>query len=542
MTANPPTPRPPARGRSTPPPPTVTPPGPVAAAVVARGSTDRGRVREHNEDYWLSPDLFGVPKTLRQQRGELLIVADGMGGHAAGEIAARMTAEGVMKGYYASPADPKAALLEAIKQTNADIFHQQQGNTVQEGMGSTLVAALFLPQQARMISANVGDSRLYRLRAGELKQMTIDHTWVNEKLRNREITAEEAANHPYRNIITRAMGSGLDLQSDIVEYDLKANDTFLLCSDGLSNMVQPEELRQLLANNDLQAITGRLIALANERGGPDNITVLVARYGAADSVTLRAPLGSAHNRWLWPSLGAAALLVALAAAFVFQPWKSQSLAPTPTENAAASAPTATDTAISNAESLLAVASSTVKPESAATGTSGAVLSDTRKTLATRVITPTATSAKAAPAQPAAPTASSPTPAPAQSATPTARPPGGATLPGPILDAPGDGDTPDKEMVTFRWQAVDSAKGYRLELRSDRPGQTEWRALIEQMTATELPIRYDDQRDYFAIPGTVYYWRVKSLDAAGNGNYSVERRFVFNRRSASEDKKPVDTVP
>jgi serine/threonine protein kinase len=276
--------------------------------------------------------------------------------------------------------------------------------------------------------------------------------------------------------------------------------------------------------NDLRRLAGPAPQVAQmplQRNSGRPVTPAGGRPGMPPKSQTSAEGPQGHGPWLWPSLGAAALLVGLTAAFVFQPWKPQALAPTPTENVAASALTSTGSAISNTEPLLAVASSTVKPDSTTPGTPGAVLSDTRKTVATRVITPTVTSTKAASAQ---------------SATPTARLPGGATLSAPILDAPGDGDTPSNARVTFQWQAVAGARGYRLELRSDRPGQTDWYALVEQMLGTEIPIRYDDRPDYFTIPGTVYYWRVKSLDADGNGNYSQERRFVFNRPAAPEEPK------
>ena len=245
-------------------------------------------MRDHNEDYFLTPDLAQVPAAVRQQRGNLVIVADGMGGHAAGEVAARMTVEGVMRSYYGSQSDPKTALEAAIQQANADIFHAQQRNASQEGMGATLVAAVFLP--GRVLMASVGDSRIYRLRNGRIEQLTADHTWVHEKLRSRQITPEEATTHPYRSVITRAMGAELNVQPDLHEEPSQLGDVYLLCTDGLSNVVTEDDLRQVLASEGPQPAVAGLINLANSRGGPDNITAAVVSYGAAEGVTILAGL------------------------------------------------------------------------------------------------------------------------------------------------------------------------------------------------------------------------------------------------------------
>ena len=266
------------------------PPSPrpgAGPAVVAIGGTHVGRVRDHNEDYFLIPDLLRDPQVqaARQRRGELLVLADGMGGHAAGEVASRLTVERVMAGYYHSQAEPQAALHQAIVQANAEIYHAAQRNAAQQGMGSTLVAALFLPD-GRLLATHLGDSRLYRLRNGELQQITMDHTWVNEQLRAGEISPEEAAGHRYRNVITRAMGSSLAVQPEIEPLEPQAGDLYLLCTDGLSNMVTPEEIKKSLAAGAGKPAIEHLIGLANERGGPDNITVILASYGAAEADTV----------------------------------------------------------------------------------------------------------------------------------------------------------------------------------------------------------------------------------------------------------------
>ena len=179
------------------------------------------------------------------------------------------------------------ALEAAIQQANADIFHAQQRNASQEGMGATLVAAVFLP--GRVLMASVSDSRMYRLRNGRIEQLT-NHTWVHEKLRSRQITPEEATAHPYRSVITRAMGAELNVQPDLREEPSQLGDVYLLCTDGLSNVVTGDDLRQVLASEGPQPAVAGLINLANSRGGPDNITAAVVSYGAAEGVTILAGL------------------------------------------------------------------------------------------------------------------------------------------------------------------------------------------------------------------------------------------------------------
>ncbi len=306
--------------------------------VIAIGGTHVGRVRDHNEDYFLIPDLLRDARLqeARRQRGELLVLADGMGGHAAGEVASRLAAERVMSGYYSNLAEPKAALHQAIVQANAEIYHAARRNAAQEGMGSTLVAALFLPD-GRLLVAHVGDSRLYRLRNGELQQITMDHTWVNEQLRAGEISPDEAAHHRYRNVITRAMGASLAVQPEIEPFEPQPGDLYLLCSDGLSNMVTPEEIKKSLAAGVGKPAIEQLIGLANERGGPDNITVILASYGAAEADTVVVEGGS-RPPLIWGAVAAIGVAVVLAAVLLLA--NGSELFPKP-DNAAVGTPAST---------------------------------------------------------------------------------------------------------------------------------------------------------------------------------------------------------
>ncbi len=494
--------------------------GPAGPGLIVKGNMDVGRVRDHNEDYFLTCDMVQplLPPALLAQRGRLLIVADGMGGHAAGEVAARMTAEGVMRHYYQSQANPKVALREAILQANVEIYHAQQENSAQEGMGSTLVAALFLPN-GRALVAHVGDSRLYRLQDGVLKQLTADHTWVDEKLRAHEITPQEAANHHYRGVITRAMGAALNVQPDIAEYDLSSGEVFLLCSDGLSNVVKDDELRQILSAEAPKSAVDRLIRLANDRGGPDNITAMVASYGRpADAATVVARLPRRLGM-----VGALAGMVIVAAVVGLALAGFLKLTPSSGVPAPAAPAAVVSSEGSEAEVLTTAPTSTWE-----TGTAPEPASAEGQRVETTAL-------------PTPPTPVPPPPATKAAATsqpaPTAMPKAGATLPAPAQVSPIYGWSAPLDAVTFEWKPVPGAAQYRVETRSDREGQTAWQPW-GPVDVPSLKLGYSDHADYFKIPGTIYYWRVVALDANGNkGSYSAERVFEFQRGSP---KPPTET--
>lgn len=493
--------------------PTPAAPGPQ---LFIKGGTHQGRVRDHNEDFFLTPDLAQVSPAVRQQRGELVIVADGMGGHAAGEVAARMTAERVMQGYYtSSQPDPKSALGEAIQQANAEIYHAQQRNAAQEGMGSTLAAAVFLP--GKVWWASVGDSRIYRLRGGRIEQLTVDHTWVHDKLRSKEITPDEATTHPYRSVITRAMGAALSVQPDLREEELRLGDVYLLCSDGLSNMTTEDDLRQILGNEGPQPAITKLINLANSRGGPDNITAVVVNYGVGEGATVVGAAGKGTSRViLFGGVGGAfALVLLLLTIMVVR--RDQRVEPT---------------IVARTGTPLAVAAATT----------------TTPTVATAEVTaPTSTVAAAASAPATLAPAATSRPAPAITPTRTpvraTTPPPVQPLSAPVITAPDSGYTADQGSVRFAWQAAPGAAGYRVETRSDRLGQIDWH-VWPAVLAPELLLDFNANGAYFKEPPTEYSWRVAALDARGQpGPYSEVRSFVFNRTQTATDTpapQPTDT--
>lgn len=236
--------------------------------------TDVGRHRSHNEDNV----AYIVPKDamLQSKKGALFIVADGMGGHAAGEVASEMAVSTVSTLYYQDNDDDVAAsLLRSIKYTNALIYQQARQQTEHNGMGTTCVAAVLLNNLAYI--ANVGDSRAYLVRYGWVRQISQDHSWVAEQVRAGTMTVAEARMHQMRNMITRSLGSLPEVEVDIFIEQVQEEDTLVLCSDGLSGMVSDSEIAQMVQQYPPQECVHRLIEQANAHGGTDNITVLVAR-------------------------------------------------------------------------------------------------------------------------------------------------------------------------------------------------------------------------------------------------------------------------
>ncbi|MBO9325178.1 MAG: Stp1/IreP family PP2C-type Ser/Thr phosphatase [Roseiflexus sp.] len=233
--------------------------------------TDVGRTRDHNEDNFGVGEGAGV-----EQYGELLIVCDGMGGHAAGEVASRLGIETILSTYYsdASP-DRVDALRRAFERANARIHAEGRG-----AMGTTGVAALFYKGMLHV--ANVGDSRAYLIRNDEICQVSRDHSLVGEQVAAGVITVDQARSSYYRNVITRALGYQSEVQVDLFHLPLQAGDVVVLCSDGLHGLVGDEEIYEIVRSMPLANAVDRLIDLANERGGTDNITVIVARVDELD--------------------------------------------------------------------------------------------------------------------------------------------------------------------------------------------------------------------------------------------------------------------
>jgi serine/threonine protein phosphatase PrpC len=233
--------------------------------------TDVGQTRDHNED------SYGIGAGDQIERlGALLVVCDGMGGHAAGEVASRVAVETIVADYYADSGEERPLALEqAFDHANEQIYTSGHGS-----MGTTGVAAL-LHHDALHV-ANVGDSRAYLIRDGEIRQVTRDHSFVSDQVAAGLITSEQARSSPHRNVITRALGYQPEVSIDLFRLPLQVGDLILLCSDGLHGLVSDVEIGEIASTYAPDEAVDRLIDLANERGGPDNITVVIARVDALD--------------------------------------------------------------------------------------------------------------------------------------------------------------------------------------------------------------------------------------------------------------------
>ena len=251
--------------------------------IEVAGETNVGMKRTHNEDNF----------SIIEDNG-LYIVADGMGGHASGEVASKMAVDEMRTFFTATASDPERTwpykmdrskgyeenrLITGIKLANLRIYESAQRDARQRGMGTTVVA-LFAVEDGVYV-AHVGDSRVYRVRDGKIEQLTEDHSLLNDYIKMKRLTAEEIANFPHKNVIVRALGMKDTVKVDTRFEQPAANDLYILCSDGLSGPVDDDQILGIVTgSNDLKTAASRLIARANENGGPDNITVVIARWVA----------------------------------------------------------------------------------------------------------------------------------------------------------------------------------------------------------------------------------------------------------------------
>jgi PPM family protein phosphatase len=246
----------------------------------AIGGTDTGRKRRHNEDAFVcEPPLFAI--------------ADGMGGAQAGEVASQLAAAALTETHPDSDGERRVA--ELIQEANRRVHHRASTDATTSGMGTTMTVALVAPD-GKVAFGHVGDSRAYLLRDGELEQVTDDHTLVAELVRRGELSPADAELHPQRSVITRALGTDPDVDVDTFSIQGQEGDVFLLCSDGLSSMVEGEEIERIVQDkrSDLAAAATALIQAANRGGGEDNITAVLFELQEGDPVD--APPAEAPTR------------------------------------------------------------------------------------------------------------------------------------------------------------------------------------------------------------------------------------------------------
>lgn len=324
--------------------------------------TDPGQIRELNEDsIYLERRAEKIAAL-----GELLVVADGMGGHDSGEVASQQAIETIAESYYAEPkSNPTMALKRAIERANAIIFQRAQREH-RQGMGTTVVAAVRVADQLHV--AHVGDSRIYLIRRGDIRALTRDHSLVAEQVEAGILTPEEAARHPHRNVISRAVGTAPQVEVEVAEAPLRlqSGDIVLLCSDGLTEHLSPSEILAVTRDKPPQAATQALIDAANVAGGSDNISVIVVQVGevaAREAITNRfaavsrteplpAPAGETAartpqkgppRRRRWPLLLLSVLVVGAVAGVGWGYWSGALFGAAPPGPAPTASPTGTAT-------------------------------------------------------------------------------------------------------------------------------------------------------------------------------------------------------
>ena len=238
--------------------------------------SDLGMIRTNNEDMGLF--VRNASEDVIRRKGYLLVVADGMGGHQAGEVASRLAADTVSEAYFhsADSTGIEKALEKAFRTANEKIFSLSASDPSYRGMGTTCTAIAIVGSQ--VFFGHAGDSRAYLLSGGVIRQVTEDHTYVQELVRAGEITGEEAAQHPKRNILTNAMGTKPSLRVDtgLFPQGFGFQDRILLCSDGLYDYLPDDELAEMLTGRSLQEAAEMMVSEAKRRGGHDNITVVIA--------------------------------------------------------------------------------------------------------------------------------------------------------------------------------------------------------------------------------------------------------------------------
>jgi PPM family protein phosphatase len=250
--------------------------------VTYQALTDVGRKRKGNED-----SLFVNADQ------KLFVVADGMGGHAAGEVASRIAVDAINEFICLTAGDEEITwpfgldenmsydgnrLKTAVRFANRKVLEATKERAEYEGMATTVAAVLVDGEAANL--AHVGDSRVYLVRGQELTQLTTDHSWVNEQIQSGVISADQARSHPLRNVVTRALGGKADLQVDMQVHDVQAEDILLLCSDGLTTMIPDDEIARVIREQagDIEQAAQSLVDAANARGGEDNITVVLLKF------------------------------------------------------------------------------------------------------------------------------------------------------------------------------------------------------------------------------------------------------------------------
>ncbi|MEM7736513.1 MAG: Stp1/IreP family PP2C-type Ser/Thr phosphatase [Deinococcota bacterium] len=229
------------------------------------GLSEVGQVRAVNQDSFWADDIA--------DKGFLAVVADGMGGHKAGEIASQKAVTVMSKTLEHSTEVPPTAIAKAVQAANLEIYNYASDNPEHKGMGTTL-SSVFIDDQVGLV-AHIGDSRAYLIREGTIRQLTQDHSWVAERVRLGILTADEARNHRWRNVITNALGANPEIKLDMMSFEVLPQDRILLCSDGITSLIEDETLAKIVSQYSPDQAVEELIDRANEQGSPDNVTAVI---------------------------------------------------------------------------------------------------------------------------------------------------------------------------------------------------------------------------------------------------------------------------
>lgn len=241
--------------------------------IAHAGKTETGRVRTINQDSFFVGEVSG---------GYLAVVADGMGGHSTGEVASQKAVATIQGELESSKSYPPAALARAVQSANLEIFDYASEHPENHGMGTTLTT-VFIDDQVGLVG-HIGDSRVYLVREGEIRQLTLDHSWVAERVRQGILTNDEAKRHRLRNVITNALGALPEVKLDLSHFEVQEGDRLLLCSDGINMLLSDESLLEILSSDATpDELTQRLMDEANKRGSPDNITAVVIEIKAVEA-------------------------------------------------------------------------------------------------------------------------------------------------------------------------------------------------------------------------------------------------------------------
>jgi len=480
---------------------------PQEVDLVAVKLSDTGRVRPHNEDY---VDYFVPPDPQqRARKGAIYLVADGMGGHQAGEVASRGAVELAIRGYYDDPSrDVGKSLVRAIQAANQQLHTQAQADHSKSGMGTTLVAAVVLGYKVYV--ANVGDSRAYLINSRSITQITEDHSWVEEQVRAGLLTHEQAKKHPQRNLVTRALGSKPAVDVDLFEGELSRGDTLLLCSDGLTGRVEDHEVAAIVRQHSPREAIRILVDTANERGGNDNITVLIVST-QTEAVTAPAPAVAPGKRagalpsWLIPALVGGVALVAVLLGVLWATGILFRAEPTGTPSP-----------------LIAAATETVAVEAATEDTSSSPI-PTEIEATAGTVGPTSTLAATSEGQPTStPSGSGLLPGQASS-TPT------PTLPKPILSSP-LASVALHGVIRFEWTYSRTlGRNQAFQVLIWKEGETEHRGAADSQQDPWQDINLDAVPKLISDGPGEYLWSVVVVDSRTDDPISLEatpRKFIY----------------